>query len=137
MAEKPPWRSRHHQGNSLRGENQMSQILTQPNEKRCHRMRETHFLPLAECCPYSHNPRPGSEIQISYDAIDLVLEVASLRAYVDSYIGGKGDIRSMEGMIQAITLDCANAVGTMCHTVAELILEPNQRMRLECAAHCS
>lgn len=115
----------------------MPEILTQPNEKRCHRTRETHILPLAECCPYSHNPRPGSEIQISYDVTDKILEVESLRAYVDSYIGGKGEIRSMEGMIQAITQDCADAAGTMCHTVAELVIEPNQRMRLECAAYCS
>lgn len=113
----------------------MSEILTQPNEKRCHRTRETHILPLAPCCPYSGNPQPGSELQISYDVTDKILEVASLRFYVDSYIGGKGEIRSMEGMVQAITQECANAVGGMCHVVADLIIEPNQRMRLECSAY--
>src|SRR6187399_725040 len=115
----------------------MPAILTQPNEKRCHRTRETHILPLEKCCPMSGNPMPGSEIEISYDLADRILEVESLRQYVDSYIGGKDDIRSMEGMIQAITQDCANAVGTMCHVVANLVIAPNQKMRLECSAHCT
>lgn len=66
---------------------------------------------------------------------NYVLEVASLREYVDSYKGGKGDIRSMEGMIQQITQDCANAVKTVCHVRAELVIEPNQEMILDCSAH--
>ncbi len=111
-----------------------TELKTQRNEKRCHSMRETHILPLKSCCPISKNPRRGSELEISYSPDVAILEVASLRAYVDSYIGGKGDIRSMEGMIQAITQDCANAVQTMVHTVARLNIAPRQRMVLECSA---
>jgi NADPH-dependent 7-cyano-7-deazaguanine reductase QueF len=111
------------------------ELLTQPNERRCNNgMVEAHILPLNPCCPWSGNPLAGSKITITYRPADLILEVASLRAYVDSYIGGKGEIRSMEGMIQAITQDCANAVRINCEVVAELIISPNQQMRLTCHA---
>jgi NADPH-dependent 7-cyano-7-deazaguanine reductase QueF-like protein len=83
----------------------------------------------------SGNPLAGSEIEISYTLVDLILEVQSLREYVDSYKGGRGDIRSMEGMIQAITQDCANAVKTTVHVFARLNINPDQRMELECSAH--
>jgi NADPH-dependent 7-cyano-7-deazaguanine reductase QueF len=109
-------------------------IKTQPNEKRCHRMRETHKLSIPPCCPVSGNPGKGSVLEISYEPDKRILEVASLRAYVDSYKGGKGDIRSMEGMIQAITQDCANAVRVMVHVIATLKIKPRQEMRLECSA---
>lgn len=97
-------------------------------------MRETHILEIPPCCPYSGNPLSGSFMEISYDPYDKILEVISLRDYVDSYVNGKGEIRSMEGMIQAITQDCANAVGVMVHVMALLSIHPNQKMRLECSA---
>jgi NADPH-dependent 7-cyano-7-deazaguanine reductase QueF len=109
-------------------------LLTQPNEKRCHRMEETHVLTVPQCCPISGNPLPGSVLRIRYEPRHLILEVASLRAYVDSYKGGKGDIRSMEGMVQAITQDCANAVQAACYVRAELNIAPDQQMILECSA---
>ncbi len=112
-------------------------IETQPNERRCNGMVETHILPLNPCCPRSGNPLVGSKLTITYRPGDLILEVASLRSYVDSYIGGKGEIRSMEGMIQAITQDCANAVKINCEVVAELLIEPRQEMRLVCHAYPS
>lgn len=63
------------------------------------------------------------------------LEVASLRAYVDSYIGGRGDVRSMEGMIQQIAQDCANAAESRVTCRASLNIAPNQSMRVRCVAH--
>lgn len=110
-------------------------IETQPNEHRCKSTKEAHILPLAECCPYSHNPRPGSFLRIEYRVNERILEVASLRAYVDSYVGGKGPIRSMEGMIQQITQDCANAVDASVWAKAFLKIEPNQEMEIECSAN--
>lgn len=110
-------------------------LKTKPNEARCNSMTETHILDLKPCCPMTHNPRAGSVIEIEYRPGKLILEVASLRAYVDSYIGGRGDVRSMEGMIQNITQDCANTVKTSVRVTAILIIEPEQRMKLECAAH--
>lgn len=110
-------------------------LKVQPNEARCRVTKETHIIPLLSCCPISGNPRPGSEVSIEYRANDFFLEVASLRAYVDSYVGGRGDVRSMEGMIQQITQDCANALKTSVHTRATLTIEPNQRMIIECSAN--
>lgn len=111
------------------------ELLTQPNEARCQSTRETHIIDLPACCPMTQNPQPGSTIEISYRPHLLILEVASLHVYIQSYVGGKGDIRSMEGMIQAITQDAANATRTTVHVVANLNLTPTQKMRLECAAH--
>jgi len=92
-------------------------------------------LPLTPACPYSGNPKIGSKIKIVYKPTSCILEVASLRAYVDSYKGGKGDIRSMEGMIQQVTQDCANAARVAVEVTAELIIDPNQEMKLICTAH--
>ena|SRR5688572_18255564 len=111
------------------------QLKTQRNEHRCRTTQETHILPLSQCCPISGNPKEGSEVSIEYRANEHFLEVASLREYVDSYIGGRGDVRSMEGMIQQITQDCADAVKTSVHTQARLVIEPNQRMTIECSAN--
>lgn len=98
-------------------------------------MKSVHILPLKPCCPISGNPVTGSAIEIEYRADELLLEVISLREYVDSYQGGRGDIRSMEGMIQQITQDCANAVKTSVHVTARLNIHPRQSMTLECSAH--
>lgn len=38
----------------------------------------------------------------------------------------------MEGMVQAITKDCAESVETEVNILAELNLVPNQDMRMEC-----
>jgi len=111
------------------------ELLTQPNENRCFDMVEVHILPLSPACPYSGNPKEGSKIKIVYKPASCILEVTSLREYVDSYKGGKGDIRSMEGMIQQITQDCANAARVGIELTAELIIEPNQEMKLICTAH--
>lgn len=78
---------------------------------------------------------PKSEITIEYSPDGLHLEVASLLEYINSYIGGKGTIRSMEGMIQQITQDCANAARVMVHVRAKLEINPGQKMEIDCAAY--
>ena len=98
-------------------------------------MKETHVLALKPCCPISGNPLAGSVIEIEYRVHERVLEAEALRAYVDSYQGGRGDVRSMEGMCQQITQDCANAVQTSVWTRAVLNIAPEQSMILECAAN--
>jgi 7-cyano-7-deazaguanine reductase len=112
----------------------MVELKTVPNEARCAFTKQEHELPIDPCCPVSGNPRPGSLISIAYEPIGRILEVASLRAYIDSYKGGRGDVRSMEGMIQAIAQDCSNAVRAHVIVNAELVIEPRQKMRLKCAA---
>lgn len=111
-----------------------TQIDTQPNEKRCNRTEMRHILNLSPACPVSQNPRPGSKIIIKYEPAEKILEVASLLSYVESYKGGRGEIRSMEGMIQAITQDCANSVGVPVYVKAKLLLDPSQRMIVKTSA---
>ena len=109
-------------------------IRTVPNEARCFFTTETHELSLSPCCPVSHNPRPGSILTITYDPVDKILEVASLRKYVDSYCGGRGAVRSMEGMIQEIAQSCANCSGVCIIVFADLVIDPDQKMKLKCVA---
>ena len=111
------------------------EIATQERIARCNSLDETHILSLPPCCPMSGNPQAGSRVRIKYTAGSRVLEVQSLRAYVDSYKGGKGDVRSMEAMIEQITQDCANAVRGVVYVTAELLIEPGQEMILECIAY--
>jgi NADPH-dependent 7-cyano-7-deazaguanine reductase QueF len=108
-------------------------ITTQRNERRCDAMEEAHILPITPACPVSGNPQSGSSITITYSPSDRILEVESLRSYVDSYTGGLGDIRSMEGMMQAITQDAADALGVSVEVIADLNIRPNQKMRLRCS----
>lgn len=110
-------------------------LKTQPNENRCSVTWVTHSLSIPQCCPVTRNPQPGSELTILYSPLKTLLEVAALRAYIDSYQGGRGDVRSMEGMIQNIAQDCADCINQVVKAVAELNLEPNQKMTVECVAN--
>ena len=83
---------------------------------------------LPACCPYSGNPLAGSTLSIRYTPSKTVLEVASLRAYIDSYIGGRGEIRSMEAMIQQIAIDCRDVLAVEVEVEASLHLAPDQQM---------
>jgi 7-cyano-7-deazaguanine reductase len=112
----------------------MVELKTVANEKRCLWTQETHVLEISDCCPISHNPLSGSTIEIVYDPDGTILEVAALRAYVNSFRGGRGGIRSMEGMIQSIAQDCADTVRTYVRVNAHLLIDPAQQMKLKCAA---
>jgi len=109
------------------------ELKTVPNESRCEFTEIVHVVPIKDFCPISHNPA-GGHIEISYTPADRILEVASLRNYVDSYKGGKGEVRSMEGCIQAITQDCADTVRVCVVVSTDLYINPLQGMRLKCTA---
>ena len=85
----------------------------------------------------SKNPLEGSVVEIHYSPSDHIIEVASLRAYIDSYVGGRGDVRSMEGMIQNIAQDAANCVGVYVRVAGFLKLAPSQDMTVSCAAEAA
>lgn len=110
------------------------ELETQPNERRCASTEETHTLSLPPCCPVTGNPQGGSSVTIRYVPQRCFIEVASLRRYVDSFIGGRGDVRSMEGMVQQIAQDCADAVQTGVMVIGDLFIQPDQRMGLRCSA---
>lgn len=98
--------------------------------------REQHTLEIPPCCPVSKNPRPGSTITISYVPCGHSLEIASLYAYIHSFVGGLCDeagtliVRDMEGMLLAIAQQCAQALRQEVTVEAELQLLPRQIMRL-------
>ncbi len=100
----------------------------------------SHILAIPPCCPVSHNPRPGSSLTITYEPYDKVLEVASLYAYIHSFVDGLKDedgvivVRNMEEMIERIAVDCSQMVGVRVSVEAELVLLPQQRMHVEVSA---
>ncbi len=79
-------------------------LLTQPKTLE-QSLDEWHILPFSGLCPFSGNPQIGSKLCILYRPTACFLEVYSLRAYVNSYTGGKGAIRDMEGAIQQMAQD--------------------------------
>lgn len=112
----------------------MDCLKTQHNERRCGLTEQVHEIDLPPCCPRSGNPLPGSVVQIHYMPGRFHIEVASLLKYIHSFEGGKGEVRSMEGMIQTIAQDCADAIRVNVTVVAELNIAPTQRMKLTCHA---
>jgi 7-cyano-7-deazaguanine reductase len=91
-----------------------------------------HRLDLPSMCPISGNPKPGSHIRILYKADGKFLEVYSLQAYVNSFIGGHpSGVRDMEQTIQKIAGDCALVLGVPVKVYANLILDCG-RMYLKC-----
>jgi NADPH-dependent 7-cyano-7-deazaguanine reductase QueF len=110
------------------------ELKLQVNENRCAFIEHEHGLSFVGTCPVSGNPRLGSSVTICYKANDWFLEVASLKDLVDSYKGGKGDVRSMEGMLQEIAQLCADALKVDVTLHSFLLLDPDQIMRIKCYA---
>lgn len=110
-------------------------LKTQPNEHRCERTTVTHVLSIPPCCPVSGNPLEGSTAWISYTPKLHLLEVEALRHYIDSYKGGRGEVRSMEGMIQNIAQDCADLIRSEVTVRADLNILPSQNMTVECVGY--
>jgi len=108
----------------------MTTLKTMPNEVPAVPMTVENIVPLPKCCPVSGNPQAGSTLTLRYQPAAFVLEVYALRHYIDSYVGGRGEIRSMEAMIQQIAADCAQILGVAVEAVADLALHPHQRMRV-------
>lgn len=74
---------------------------------------QEHVLTLPELCPASHNPGPGSTLAIRYHASARFLEVFSLSAYIQAFIGHK-TVRDVELLTQVLARDCA---AVLHHTV--------------------
>lgn len=110
------------------------ELKLQLNECRCDFTEHEHVLDLPQCCPISGNPQPGSTITIAYRGTKGFLEVAALRSFIDSYVGGKGEVRSMEGMLQEIAQACADILRVDVKLSSHLIIEPRQIMRVKCFA---
>lgn len=88
---------------------------------------------LPRCCPVSKNPEPGSHLSLRYRVRGQMLEVFSLKAYIESFVGGHPDgTRNMETMVQKIAQECATLLGTTVYAHAFLLLRPDQEMRVTC-----
>lgn len=116
----------------------MIELLTMPNENQHVPKVEMHILNLPSgLCPVSKNPQPASTIKIVYRPRRFVLEIARLYAYLHQYKGGLCDeagnivVRSMEGMIDRVALDCAQTLGVPVRVYADLVLAPRETMRVE------
>lgn len=106
-------------------------VLTQQNTRPEIAIQpEVHILPLPRCCPVSGNPQPGSVLLVMYTPANHFLEVYSLRKYVDQFVGGFGNVRDMEGMIQTIAEACAQALGTLVTVGALIFLQRGDAMTL-------
>jgi NADPH-dependent 7-cyano-7-deazaguanine reductase QueF len=99
-------------------------------------VRSCHSFDLPRMCPISGNPQPGSVLELWYSADDCYLEIESLGAYIDSFIGGRQIgrvfVRDMEQTIQAIASACASAIGVRVVCIARLRIadDPEERARV-------
>jgi len=87
-------------------------------------IRVVHTVDVPVCCPASSNPKPGSEMTISYRPTGIVMPVEDLAAMADEYVGGRDEIRGMEEMIQDIARRVHEAVGVPVRVKARLIIGP-------------
>lgn len=114
----------------------MIELIALPNNTTGQRMFEQHIIELPPCCPVSQNPRPGSNITISYRAKEFVLDITPLYAYIRAFVGGIRDgqgqllVRDMEGMLLKIANDCAQIVKVPVRVTADLIVLPKQQMNV-------
>lgn len=110
-------------------------IGVQPNLHAA-RVRSCHRFDLPRMCPVSGNPQPGSAIEVWYTAREWFLEIETLGAYIETYIGGRPFggklIRDMEQTIQQIAQDCAASVEVPVVIIARLKIadDPEERQRV-------
>lgn len=85
-------------------------LKTIANPHPAMRTWQHHELVLPELCPASHNPGPGSWLKIGYRSQTRFLEVFSLGAYLQSFVGHRL-VRDVEQLTQVLARDCAKALG--------------------------
>jgi len=99
----------------------------------------SHSVPLPQCCPVSGNPMPGSKLTVCYMPGAVVFPVEDLASFVSEYVGGRGDIRGMEEMIQELASRVRDETGVQVRAFADLIIQPpfggdQQTMRVSARA---
>lgn len=99
----------------------------------------SHSTPIPKCCPVSGNPLPGSKLTVCYRPDDVVFPVEDLASFVSEYVGGRGDVRGMEEMIQELATRVRDIVRVPVRAYADLIIWPpfggdQQTMRVSARA---
>ncbi|MDO4246442.1 MAG: hypothetical protein Q4C89_10495 [Deinococcus sp.] len=90
-----------------------------------------HVLHLPELCPMTKNPKPGSTLTLRYRAQAQLLELFSLDAYIDGFVGHPV-VRDMEFFVQTVAEDAAHLLGHEVEAVADVQfnrLRQGQRIR--------
>ncbi len=64
-----------------------SSIKTIPNARPHLSTVVEHILELPELCPVTRNPASGSTLTLRYVAGERLLELFSLEAYIDTFVG--------------------------------------------------
>lgn len=98
-----------------------------------------HEVNIPQCCPVSANPAPGSVIKVCYIPNGIVYPVENLVDLVNEYVGGRGDVRNMEEMIQDVASRVAGIVKVPVRAIADLNIRPPfggdmQKMRVSARA---
>jgi hypothetical protein len=84
----------------------------------------SHSVPIPQCCPVSGNPLPGSKLTVCYIPNAIVFPVEDLAAFVSEYVGGRGEIRGMEEMVQELATRVRDVVGVPVRAFADLGIQP-------------
>lgn len=99
----------------------------------------SHSVPIPQCCPVSGNPLPGSKLTVCYIPNATVFPVENLAAFVSEYVGGRGETRGMEEMVQELAIRVRDVVGAPVRAFADLVIQPpyggeHQTMRVAARA---
>lgn len=85
-------------------------IKTINNQHPTLRTKITNKVNLPPFCTATNNPGVGSQLTITYDAGNKLLEVFTLEKYINSFIGHK-IVRDVEYLAQEIAIEVATALG--------------------------
>lgn len=115
------------------------ELCTWNTSRRCdadERTRITHRVGLPPMCPVSGNPREGV-VCLSYSPREgVVVDVDDLAAEVASFVGGRGDVRDMERVIQRLAEWGAEVTGAEVVAEADLVIstrpESESRLLIRC-----
>jgi len=93
--------------------------------------KQLHEVTVPPLCPKTQNPIQGSNITISYIPGEKLLEVYSLREYIDSFIGSQ-ETRDLELFAQVVARDCRAVLGVKVSVAGKFIMNIGQTLICEC-----
>lgn len=104
-------------------------INTIPNRHPELSTRITLTTPIADLCPHSHEPQPGSTLAITYDARAVLIELHGVTEWLQTQLSEALDL---ETLCQRAAAAAAAAVGGAVTVEATYILANN--LRLTCSS---
>lgn len=106
-----------------------------PNKRPDIETMVEHVVPFSGLCPISKNPLPDSSVSVRYAPQKWIIEVYSLRWYMDAFKGGRTMpdgtyIRDMEHVLQRLAEDAAAVVLVPVMVSGSLKIHPDQYMAM-------